>query len=216
MASSSATKQRDIAILVHGLWMHGLVMLPLQWRLQRAGFVVRRFSYPSMRKGLEANVQALVALIEGMCGGRVHLVGHSLGGLVALAALARFAERPVGRAVLMGSPYVGCHCAAYLLRRPLLNRMVGRSLRDWLAQPRPRLPAAAQVGVLAGNGGWGLGRLIPGLPEPNDGVVALTETPVPAARDAICLPLGHTRMLFSSRCALQVAAFLRTGNFIHD
>jgi hypothetical protein len=76
--------------------------------------------------------------------------------------------------------------------------------------------SAVAIGVLAGTRRVGLGRLVPGLPLPNDGVVALAETRLPGAADFIALPVAHSEMLASRRCAAQIAAFLESGRFRHD
>jgi hypothetical protein len=102
------------------------------------------------------------------------------------------------------------------MRRPLLRAVVGASLAEGLSRARTAPPSGAQVGVISGRSSWGLGRLVPGLPSPNDGVVTLAETQLAAARDAVCLTVSHSQMLFSPACARQVAAFLRTGRFVHD
>lgn len=202
-------------VLVHGLWMRGFVfMLQRRW-LSRRGFAVRTFSYPSLCRGIDANARALSRRVAEIDAADVHLVGHSLGGLVVLTMLAQYPERRVRRAVLMGSPCGGSHCARVLLRTPGLAALVGRSLGDWLARPRLEVPDGVAVGVLAGDRSIGLGRLIPGLPRPNDGVVALAETRLAAASDSITLPVGHSQMLVSPACADQVAAFLKTGKFSH-
>lgn len=199
-------------VLVHGLWMPALVMWPLQRRLERQGFAVTRFGYPSMRGRLEANARALARHVAAL--GRARLVGHSLGGLVVLAALPLL-RGSVDRALLMGSPTAACHCASFAQRTRVLRRLIGGSLPDWFAAPTA-VPAAVEVGVVAGSAPWGLGRLIPGLPRPNDGVVAVAETRLAAARDAICLPVSHSQMLLSARCAREAANFLRHGRFLHD
>jgi hypothetical protein len=69
--------------------------------------------------------------------------------------------------------------------------------------------------VLAGTRSIGLGRIVPGLPRPNDGVVTLAETQLHGATDFIVLPVAHSEMLASRRCAEQIAAFLETGRFLH-
>ena len=103
------------------------------------------------------------------------------------------------------------------MRKPSFwfTALAGRSLKDWLALPRPQLPEQAEIGVLSGSRSLGLGRLVPGLPRPNDGVVAVAETRLPEAKDFITLPVSHAEMLVSRNCADQVAAFLKTGSFIH-
>lgn len=205
----------ETVILIHGLWMRGVVFLPQQRWLMRRGFAVRRFSYPSMRRGLQHNAKALAEFVTSTSG-NVHLVGHSLGGLVVLNMLAQYRDPRVRRVVLMGSPCMSCHCASVLLRNPGLAAIVGRSLKEWLELPRPQLPEPLEIGVIAGSRSLGLGRLIPGLARPNDGVVSVMETRLPEARDFITLPVSHSEMLISHACADQVAAFIGGGSFIHE
>ncbi len=207
--------ESETVILVHGLWMHGSVFLLQQWRLAREGFAVRAFSYPSVRHGLGHNARALGRFVAETGGAKIHLVGHSLGGLVALSMLADHPDTRIRRVVVMGTPWAGSHCAAALLACRGLSSIVGRSLRDWLALPCPALPESIEVGVLAGTRSLGLGRFVPGLPRPNDGVVSVEETRLPEARDFIALPVSHSEMLVSRACAEQVATFLQTGSFVH-
>jgi pimeloyl-ACP methyl ester carboxylesterase len=205
----------ETVILIHGLWMHGIALLPQQRWLARRGFSVRRFSYPSMRHGLQQNARALSQFVAATGSVNIHLVGHSLGGLVALSMLAQYPDPRVRRVVLMGSPCMGSHCASVLLRRPSLAAIVGHSLKEWLTLPLPQLPGQVEIGVLSGSRSIGLGRLIPGLPRPNDGAVSVAETRLPDARDFITLHVSHTEMLISHACADQVAAFLKRGSFKH-
>lgn len=204
-------------VLVHGLWLHGAVFFAFGRWLARQGFAVRAFSYPSVRVGLYDNARSLADLVRQIEGDSLFLVGHSLGGLVVLSMLENFPDPRVRRVVLMGSPCGGSHCASYLRRIPGLSRIVGRSISDWLGRATgPTVEAAGvEIGTLAGCRSIGLGRLIPGLPKPNDGVVSLAETRLPGVRDTITLPVGHSQMLFSPLCARQVARFLDTGGFAH-
>ena len=195
--------------------MRSLVLLPQQRWLRAAGFHVRRFSYPSWHGGLADNVRRLSACVAATPGAVIHLVAHSLGGLVVAGMLSQQADARIGRVVLRGTPYAGCHCGFTLAATPLLAALVGHTFRDWFGRPRPALPPAAQIGIIAGTRRIGFGRLIPGLARPNDGVVAVDETRIATARDSIALPVSHSGMLVSRACAGQVANFLRTGNFIH-
>jgi len=115
----------------------------------------------------------------------------------------------------MGSPCGGSYCASVLLRIPLLAMLVGRSIRDSSERSRWDVRADAEIGVLAGNRSFGLGRMILGLPRPNDGVVSVQETQLPGCRDAITLPVSHSEMLISQDCARQAGHFLQYGRFFH-
>lgn len=206
----------DAVVLVHGLWLHGAAFAVQRRWLRQRGFSVSTFSYPSVRRGLEANSQGLARYVAQLAAGSIALVGHSLGGLIVLDMLARHPDARIRRVVLMGVPCAGSHCADTLLRVPLLSAIVGRSLADAARQGSWAVPAGVEVGVLAGRRGVGLGRLVPGLPRPNDGTVSVAETRLPGSRDAITLAVSHTEMLVSGACARQVAAFLESGHFRHD
>lgn len=93
--------------------------------------------------------------------------------------------------------------------------IVGRSIRDCSARSLREATAGAEIGVIAGSRSFGLGRVIPGLPRPNDGVVSVEETRLVGCRDAITLPIGHSEMLVSKACTTQIISFLKGGCFIH-
>jgi len=133
-----------------------------------------------------------------------------------MAMLGHYYDPRVCRVVLMGSPCMGCRSASALLRTPGLAAMAGRSLKEWLVLPRPILPENVEIGILSGSRSLGIGRIFPGLPRPNDGVVSVKETHLLEAKDLITLPVSHTEMLFSRACADQVAAFLGNGSFVHE
>jgi len=201
----------DRVVLVHGLWLNGPSMALLGWRLARNGFVVSRFSYWSVLRGLDANVERLMAFCSRFESDRLHLVGHSLGGVLILNAIARGLK--VHRAVLMGIPYQGSISATGLARVAIGKHIVGRTLTDWLHKDKSPSWGNTQIGVLAGDRAVGFGKLISPLPLPNDGVVSIEETRVPGATDSIVLPVFHTAMPFSRVSARAVADFLRKGSF---
>jgi len=197
--------------------MNGFVLSALRYRLSRnTSFAIHSFSYPSVCQDLNANSSALSRHISVTRGNTIHLVGHSLGGLVILNLLAQEHDPRIGRVVLMGSPCAGSYCASTLLRTPGLSKIVGRSIRDSLMRAGWKLPTHVEIGVISGDRSIGLGRLIPGLPRPNDGVVSLVETRLAESRDNVTLPVSHSEMLISPSCAAQVVSFLTYGRFFHD
>ena len=203
----------DTVLLVHGLWLHGVAMWPMRRRLERCGYRVRAYSYPTMRLTLEQNRERLVHYCRAATG-KLHLVGHSMGGLIALQAAERLPAACVARLVLIGTPYAESFAARALQRLPGGRLMLGRSMGAWLEGGHAGRFPPCELGVIAGSGGIGLGRLIArGLPKPHDGVVNVEETRVPGMADHIVLPLSHTQMLFSREVVRQVCAFLEHGNF---
>ncbi len=188
-------------------------MVPLGWHLSRCGFDVVRFSYSSIKYRLEQNADRLAKLCREQGTAPLHLVGHSLGGLLILAALERNRDLKAQRVVLIGSPYAGITAAVGLARSVTGARMLGRTLNDWMRIPRPAVPGGVELGVIAGDVPFGLGRLVADLPKPNDGVVCVEETHVPGAKESIVLRINHTGMLVSPVVARAACAFLRNGSF---
>jgi len=164
---------------------------------------------------LDDNVRLLSSFINETPGSVIHLVAHSLGGLIALKMLSQESDVRIRRVVLLGTPYAGCHCGITLASQPVLATLVGRTFKDCFSLPRTALQSPVDIGVIAGTRSIGLGRLIPGLARPNDGVIAVDETRIAAAKDSIALNVSHSGMLVSPACARQIANFLRAGSFIH-
>ena len=100
---------KDI-VLVHGLWVPGVVMQPLAARLAQAGFRCHTFSYQGASRPLAVHVERLVRLARDL--GPAHFLGHSLGGLVVLEALVAHRELAVGRVALLGTPARGCQAGS--------------------------------------------------------------------------------------------------------
>jgi hypothetical protein len=76
-----------------------------------------------------------------------------------------------------------------------------------------RWSGARDLGVIAGDLGVGLGKLLGPMDGPNDGTVLVDETRLPGAADELRLRSSHTGLLFSAEVARQAAAFLQTGRF---
>ncbi|MBF0340305.1 MAG: alpha/beta hydrolase, partial [Magnetococcales bacterium] len=180
---------------------------------------VLMFQYPTVRRSLDENAEGLWEFLELRLGpgmkkitpGGVHLVCHSLGGLVALRMLERHPEMPLGRMVALGSPFQGSFSAQRLAHWPGGSWLLGKSLAGALdGQRELRAPEGRRIGVLAGTLPLGLSHLIWGLESPNDGVVSVAETRLPGAAHAT-LPVMHVGLVFSRRAAGWVRHFLTTG-----
>jgi pimeloyl-ACP methyl ester carboxylesterase len=206
--------EKDRVVLVHGLWMNRFAMLPLAMRIEHCGFDVIRYGYRSVGRGLHENARQLAALCE-RTPQPVHLFGHSLGGLVILSMMQAHPEIRVHRVVLAGSPYGDIASAHGLERFAWGHGALGKTIDDWLREPRPPLRDGVEVGIIAGSISMGLGKLFVTLPMPNDGVVRLEETRVPGAADSIVVHASHSGMLVSSAVARAACDFLRSGKFQH-
>jgi len=193
--------------------MRGLTMLPLARRLAAQGFATHRFDYASLTAGPAPSVDKLAATMRALGPGPVHLVGHSLGGLIALEALSSYQGLPPGRVVCLGSPLAGS-CSARGLCRSHLTPLLGRSA-TLLKSGIYELPRGREVGAVAGSRALGLGGLFGRLEGPSDGTVAVWETQLPGLKDHCVHRASHTGLIFSAPVAGQVACFLRQGCFRH-
>jgi pimeloyl-ACP methyl ester carboxylesterase len=204
-----------MVVVVHGLWLTGGAMTILRARFEQMGFQARSFSYPSVHEDLSHNAAQLFAFVQALRAERIHLVGHSMGGLLALQMLKEHHEPRIGRVVLAGSPYQDIQAVKNLMRNSFTQGVVGKSISQWLGQAKPDVASSYQIGVIAGDRSLGLGRLVSKLPKPNDGTIVVEETQVPGAKDSILLHVTHSQMLFSAQVAEQAARFLETGRFDH-
>lgn len=201
-------------VLVHGLYMHGICMVLLARRLARQGYRTRLFTYPSLRQTLADSTLALATLVKSAQTPVVHLVAHSMGGLLLRHLLADAPALPPGRVVTLGTPHQGS-CVARKLGAGRLRFILGHSLERGLSGDLPPWPAGRELGSIAGTLNVGLGRLFGPAPAPADGTVTVAETRLAGMHDHICLPISHTGMLLSPLVVEQVRAFLATGRFIH-
>lgn len=203
---------RETVVMVPGLWMPGISLAYVGQPLRRAGYKVKYYSYPTVRLSLEDNARRLQAYVKRLPADVVHLVGHSLGGVVIRAALFYAPPPQPGRVVSIVSPHRGCQVAQEVARRRWGRAVLGRSIADLL--PGLRLPPPArEFGLISGRGGVGLGRLFVPLNEPNDGVLTLPEMELTGARDSIVLDCSHSSALVSREVGYQVCYFLRHGVF---
>lgn len=193
-------------VLVHGLFMGRLAMRFLAKKLRQAGFDVDCFGYNTVTGSLATAAGRLVTLVNKDTR-PVVLVGHSLGGLVSLQASQVLSATQLRAVILLGSPYQGA-AAARVLRKLTGGRRskVGQALADWAVLSEKPV-AHVPVFTLSGTRSAGLGRVVCGFREPNDGTVSVAETYYPGAISCI-LPVSHTGMLFDEQAAAQVATWV--------
>jgi len=204
---------RECVVCVHGLYMNGLEMGLLRLRLQRCGYQTRRFIYRSWREDLAVHAVRLNQFLQGIDAAVLHLVGHSLGGLVIQRMLVDFPAQRPGRVVTLGTPHLGSIVAQQLRHRSIGRVLLGRAAHPALLGAPLPWPRDREIGVIAGSLGIGLGILFGGLAGPHDGTVSVAETRLPEARAHAVLPVSHMGLLFSAVAARQVCSFLHAGRF---
>lgn len=201
--------EAEPALLLHGLWMRGYAMTLLAYRLRAAGFAPEIVEYFTLIQSPDVAAEWVRRRMQHYGERPVHLVGHSLGGLVAL--LATREHQRDGRTVCIGSPLLGSESARHV--SAMMPLAVGKSAGH-LANGLASWGGSREVGVIAGNLSRGLGRMFRSLDGDNDGTVTVAETRLPGIADHLVLPHSHTGLPFAADCATQVVEFLRNGRFV--
>lgn len=207
----------DHVILLHGLWMRGFALLMLHRRLMEAGFRVHRFDYMSVAATQEHILARLEARIHelGQEARNVHLVGHSLGGLLALRACADDMHMPPGRVACLGSPLKGSAAARRFAGMGRGGEALLGHNRALLESGFERWDGPREVGVVAGRVALGLGAVLGQFEGENDGTVLVDETCLPGIADHRVIETNHTGLLLSPEAARLVTQFLHNGRFDH-
>ena len=209
-------------VCLHGVWMPGAIMTLVKRRLEKEyQYQAHLFSYPSIRGTLDENALSLAAFIKEQEFDNVHLVGHSLGGVVSLRMLALEPDAPVDRVVCLGSPLCGSRAASHVSQSDWGNSILGKSVTEGVVddsanQWAREVCAAREIGVIAGTVPVGVGQLLTSFAGDNDGTVAVSETRLPGVKDHICMPVNHKGLVVSNSVIDQAAAFLKRGEFLRD
>jgi len=203
----------ETVIIVHGIWMQGVMMKVLAWRLKRFGYKTRTVSYPFLSQSPEENASVLAAALARVDTPVVHWAAHSLGGVVWLHFINSGVELPAGRTVLLGSPVQGSETASRMHQQDVLRPLLGRAVEGGLLGGAPKSIGERTVGLIRGAGWFSLSRLLIGHAAPSDGVVLHTETELDGVADITEVPFSHSMMLFSAETAQRAAEFFAHGEF---
>lgn len=202
-------RKSEAVVLIHGLWMTGAEMHVLGGRLEESGFRVRYFRYRSWRGGLAHAAGALREFVEATEGERVHLVGHSLGGVVIAKMLEEAPLSRPGRVAMLGSPMGGSAAARIVSRRRVGRWLVGGVIREGIVEHAPTWPGGRDLLVVAGDIPLGSGLLLR-LPKPHDGVIRVEETRVDGAR-TVTVRASHVGLLLSRKVAALLSDHFRAA-----
>ncbi len=211
----------DQVVLLHGLGRSESAMLVLENDLAGSGFDVHNIGYPSNDETPDALVAQVTHAIDECCANNnrvLHLVGHSLGGLLIRAYLADGLPDNLGNVVLVGTPNNGSELADVSEGLPgtVLElagptaQMLGTGPDDF---PASLPPPDFTVGVIAGTrdavvtNEW--------LPLPNDSMVSLDSARLEGMTDFLELELTHWGLRNSSEVAEATAYFLNNSRFPH-
>ena len=195
--------------------MNPIEMRYLGTQLEKSGFKVHYVFYQSVLKTAQQNAQTVYRKIKKLNLPNLHLVGHSLGGIIIMHLFDQFNDLPPGRIMMLGSPVNGSWVAQKVQAWPVISPLLAKSMPsalsgidvpDWKGTDR-------DWGMIAGTKNQGLGLFTGGLPGVSDGSVLVDETRHPQQSEHILVNTSHTGLLFSKEVAKLGKQFLNTGCF---
>ncbi|MCW8334044.1 triacylglycerol lipase [Vibrio paucivorans] len=201
-------------IILHGLYMHGMVMQPLSQKLQKLGYDSAVISYNT----LSINEETVFNQIDHALAPNTPniLVGHSLGGLMIkhyLAARPNNSNR-ISHVVAIGSPLRGASIAMKIQDMGF-GALLGNSPHYGLDEHDDVWLFPQKLGSIAGTTPVGLRPLLMGNGHMSDGTVTVEETKIKGMTDHIEIRGSHTAMIYTNYVPNQIDHFIRFGLFKH-
>jgi len=199
----------ETVIILHGLGRRGASMRKLATAIEAVGFEDMVLDYPSTSHAIEALIDVLCAQLPTK--GRLHFVGHSLGGILSKKLAKRLPHERRGRVVQIGAPNFGSELAA---RAGVFSKVMGPALAD-LHPHEGEDDSALDMGAIGGTAAPAAYSLITGIDGENDGKVSLRSAFGHAPENkTLALPVAHSLMMQDKRVIKAVTNFLQTGQFL--
>ena len=201
-------------LLIHGILMNPLEMRFLGKQLKNLGYQVHYIFYQSVLKTSAQNAKIINKKIKALNLPNLHIVAHSLGGLITMHLFNQFNDIPFGRVVMLGSPVNGSWVAKKVKTWPIISPLLAQSMPNALSGENiPEWNCKRDWGMIAGSKNKGLGVLTGGLPGESDGSVLVEETLHSRQIAHIKVDTSHTGLLFSKEVARLTSHFLSFGKF---
>ncbi|MGG0643491.1 alpha/beta fold hydrolase [Sporosarcina gallistercoris] len=209
----------DEILLLHGFNKTAKDMAALASHLEMLGFRCHSLTLPLTRHEFDYSVHSVsnrLKELEKNSSGKIHLVGHSTGGLLIRKVLSDSAlSMRIDRCVQIATPNQGSRLAELvggIKAYSNLFRTVRSLHASYIQQLNLTNVGEVEIGAIAGtkNNLW-LGHLIDGQ---NDGRVEVSSVPYEELTDFAMLPYGHKEIHHQRETAVMTAQFLRTGRFI--
>jgi triacylglycerol lipase len=223
LGTVSVAHAADTVVLLHGLGRSPLAMARVAHDLRKEGYDVRNLAYSSQRADIrtlaETTLGPVFAEAVNQPGTRIHIVTHSLGGILIRQYLHDHGSpASLGRVVMLsppnfGSEIVDCLRDWSLYRR--INGPAGLQLGTGNSSVPNRLGAApsdVEIGIIAGN--VSLNPLFSSLINgPDDGKVSVAHTHLAGETAHVTVPYSHTWLMWRRPVLAEIRSFLGTGNF---
>lgn len=188
--------------------------------LSEAGYKVLNVDYPSRSASVSESGEVVVGKAVEDCqragAAKIHIVTHSLGGILVRSYLSQHTITNLGRVVMLSPPNQGSEVVDTLgsLRIfKLINGIAGSELGTGTnSTPNQLGPATFTVGIIAGDRSinWINSAMIRGS---DDGKVSVEHTKLEGMTDHIVIHATHPFLMRNKTSIRQTTHFLRNGQF---
>ena len=207
-------------ILVHGLARTKYSMGKVQKFLERRGYLVLNFNYPSTRYPIAIlSERYLGEFIQTQCSEptrKIHFVTHSMGGILVRCYLKEHKPEQIGRVVMLAPPNQGSEVTdrlkAWFVYKWFFGPAGQQLGTDERSLPVQLGPVDFELGVIAGDRTINPFNSLK-IPGPDDGKVAVERTKVQGMKDFLLVHNNHTFIMRDVMVLTQIAHFLQTGMF---
>lgn len=220
IAESDVRPLEHVVVLMHGLFRSSQSMASLGDYLQQQGCGEPvLFEYASSRDSIANHAAALREVIEGLPGKpTVHLVGHSMGNIVARHAIGDWLRNDPGqilprlkRFVMLGPPNQGAAIARHLGKLKLYELIAGKGGMElglqWQQLESHLATPPCPFAIVAGN------IENPAITNPlvegdSDFVVSVDEAKLAGADEELIVPVLHSFLMSDPKVQAATARFL--------
>ncbi|OUS07246.1 hypothetical protein A9Q96_08090 [Rhodobacterales bacterium 52_120_T64] len=172
------------------------------------GFNPVLIDYPSGETTIELLAEGIFSGLPK--GGKLHFVGHSLGGVLSVRVAKMLPDARRGRIVQIGAPNFGSEIAQ---RVAIFDKLIGPALAE-LVPHSGEDTVGLDIGAIAGTAAIPAYGLITGIEGLNDGKVSVVSAWGNAPEgNRISFPVAHSIMMQDRRVIDATVQFLKTGSF---
>ncbi len=201
--------------ILHGLFMHGLVMQPLSYRLKSLGYETQIVSYNSIIIDEEKLFQSIDSSLDHTQNNM--LIGHSLGGVAIKNYLTSRSPSHslISHVVALGSPLNGASIVCRIQALGL-GSILGNSPQFGLKKHDDEWHFPQKLGSIAGTIPIGMRPLL--LMDNgtlSDGTVTVEETKIKGMTDHLTTRASHTSLIYNRYLPTQIDHFVRQNHFQH-
>lgn len=207
-------------VLLHGLGRTRWSLWPVAREAARRGYPVHNLGYPSRRAPIEELAEDVGHRVHRLAADQsVHVVTHSMGGIVLRAAVAHgvLPAEAIARVVMLAPPNHGSELADRLKNYAFYRLALGPAGQQIgtgeHSVPLRLPPPPFEVGIIAGRRANNplFARV---LSDESDGKVTVASAQLEGMRELVVVDRSHTFIMWAPDVLAHIFSFLDTGRFV--